>query len=370
MKKIPILKPFMPSNILRPLKKVLYSGWIGEGPKVKEFEKMIIEYLGNKYTLCVNSGTSALWLAFRLAGINKDSFVISTPMTCSATNIPLLHLGAKIIWSDIDLNSGNISPIDVEQKIRLYKKAKTICIVDYGDMPCDMDFFSFLRKKYGVVIIEDAAQALGGMYKDIPLGNHNEFVCFSLQAVKTITSVDGGILCLKDKKTYERAKKLRWFGIDREKKYKRKRPWQYNIKEAGYKMHMNDVLATIGIEQFKWLDILVKKQRKGALYYNKMLKNCKKIKILKETIGAKSTYWLYIILVEKRQKFIDVMEKYGIEVSPVHQRNDKLSIFKGIDYSLKNVEVFNKKAVCLPNGYWVNNKDRKFIANIIKKYFG
>jgi dTDP-4-amino-4,6-dideoxygalactose transaminase len=317
----------------------------------------------------VNSGTSALWISYHLAGIKNGTLVISTPMTCSATNIPLIHLGAKIIWADIDLNTGNIDPLDVENKIKKFKKVKAVVIVDYGGMPCDMERFNYLSKKYNVLIIEDAAQALGAEYNGFKIGNHNKFVCFSFQAVKTITTVDGGAICLSNKKDYERARRLRWFGIDREKKYKKKKLWQYNIKEAGYKMHLNDVLATIGIEQLKWLDRLVSKQRKGAEYYNNNLKGMKEISLLQEPSNCKGSFWLYPILVKHRDKFIKILKQYGVECSPVHQRNDKLSIFGTIDRSLKNVEIFDKKAVCLPNGYWVTDEDREFIIHIIKKYF-
>jgi len=217
-KKIPILRPFMPKGIINSLKATLYSGWIGEGPKVKEFENLLKDYLGNKYIITTNSGTSALWISYHLAGIKNGTLVISTPMTCSATNIPLIHLGAKIIWADIDLNTGNIDPLDVENKIKKFKKVKAVVIVDYGGMTCDMERFNYLSKKYNVLIIEDAAQALGAEYNGFKIGNHNKFVCFSFQAVKTITTVDGGAICLSNKKDYERARKLRWFGIDREKK--------------------------------------------------------------------------------------------------------------------------------------------------------
>ncbi|GBD34621.1 UDP-4-amino-4-deoxy-L-arabinose--oxoglutarate aminotransferase [bacterium HR35] len=222
--KIPILRPFMPKGIINKLRKVLYSGWIGEGPVVKQFEQALKDYLGNRYIVSVNSGTSALWIAYHLAGIKKGDVVITTPLTCSATNIPLLHLGAKIVWADIDINTGNIDPLDVENKVKKIKKVKAIVIVDYGGMPCDMDRLIFISKKYKIPIIEDAAQALGAEYKGIKIGNHNDYVCFSFQAVKTITTVDGGALCLKNRKDYERAKNLGGLVLIEIKNIRRKNP--------------------------------------------------------------------------------------------------------------------------------------------------
>ncbi|GBD34622.1 UDP-4-amino-4, 6-dideoxy-N-acetyl-beta-L-altrosamine transaminase [bacterium HR35] len=134
-------------------------------------------------------------------------------------------------------------------------------------------------------------------------------------------------------------------------------------------MHLNDVLATIGLEQLKYVDLLVNKQRRGAEYYYKNLQNMKEIRVLKEPDGCKSSYWLFTVLVERREKFINTLNAYGIECSPVHQRNDKLSIFGKLDKSLKNTDIFNKKAVCLPNGYWVSQKDRRFIVDTIKRNF-
>ena len=287
MKKIPILKPFMPPNLMGKIKKTLYSGWVGEDPKVKLFEKKLKNYLNCKYVIVVNSGTSALWLACHLANLKPKEEVISTPMTCSATNIPFLHFGCKIIWADIDKETGNISPKDIEKKIT--EKTKAICIVNYAGRPCKIEEIKKIARKHSIKIIEDASQSLGAEYNGRKIGYHTDYVCFSLQAVKTITSVDGGILCMRTKKDYERAKKLRWFGIDREKKFKQKNNWQYKINEEGYKFQLNDVLSTIGIEQLKYLNKLITIQRSNAKYYSKTFKNLKNIKILKESKNVKSS---------------------------------------------------------------------------------
>jgi len=367
MRKIPLLKPFMPKGIITKLKETIYSGWIGEGSKVKNLEKKLAKYLGCKYVVCTNSGTSALWIACKLIDLKKGDIIISTPMTCSATNIPFLHFGAKIVWADIDLKTGNISPESIKKKIN--RKTKALCIVDYGGKPCEMDKIRSLARKYKIKVIEDAAQALGARYKSIKLGNHNEYVCFSLQSVKTITSVDGGFLCLKSKKDYNRAKKLRWFGIDREKKLKKVDNWIYDIKDAGYKMHMNDVLATIGIEQLNHIDKIINKQRANAKYYNEKLKNMKEIITMEDFKHYFNTYWLYILLVRDRKKFMNILKKRGIDVSPIHQRNDKLSIFGKLDKRLKNLKYFDEHSVCMPNGYWVSKRDREYIVKVIKENF-
>src|SRR3989338_2433791 len=210
---IPLFKVHMPKTVLKPLGKVLMSVYIGEGEKAHEFEKKFQEYIGNPYIAMVNSGTSALALAYRMAGIGPGDEVISTPMTCLATNEPIMLLGAKIVWADIDASTGNIYPASIEKRIT--PKTKAIVVVHWAGNPVDIAAVSKIAKKHNLKVIEDAAHAFSAKYNGKYIGNHSDYVCFSFQAIKHLTTVDGGAIAVKTPEDYKRAVLLRWYGNSR-----------------------------------------------------------------------------------------------------------------------------------------------------------
>jgi len=262
---IPLFKVHVPESIDEPLLKVLHSGFIGQGIQVDKFEDALIPWVNNKNVLTVNSGTSALHLALKLAGIGFGDEIISTPQTCSATNTPIVLIGANIVWADIDPYTGNIDPETIKPLIT--SKTKAIMYVDWGGFPCQLDEINKIAKEYGLKTIEDAAHAFGAIYKDRKIGSISDYTCFSLQAIKHITTVDGGILTAKSEEDYRRGKLLRWYGIDREGPRTDLRCEQ-DILEAGTKWHMNDVSACIGIEQLNYIESILKKHRDNAAYYD------------------------------------------------------------------------------------------------------
>ena len=359
------------------LKEVMYSGYIGEGPKVKEFEKMLSDYTGHDRILTVNSGTSALHLAYHMAlynneikgsKVNSDFEIITTPITCTATNTPIINNGAKLVWADVDPISGNIDPKDIENKIT--KNTKAIAIVHWGGNPCDIAAINTIAKKYNLMTVEDGAHSMGAQYKGRPIGSDSDFLMYSFQAIKHITSVDGGALVMKSKEHYERAKLLRWYGIDREPKTKEKLDLrcELDVAEAGYKFHMNDVCATIGIENFKNLGWIIEQHRINAKFYDEAFTGSDKITVSHENKDGKSAYWLYTIHLNNRDEVMKKMTEVGVVTSKVHARNDTHSMFKDFwDANLPNAEKFNNSHLCIPVGWWVSKEDREFIAeNIIK----
>ena len=359
---IPLFTVNMPprEKLMPELEKVLYSGYIGQGPKVEEFEKKFATWIGHSNVLSLNSGTSALHLALRLAGVEGGE-VISSPMTCTATNMPILANGARIVWADIDPNTGNIDPLDVERKIT--KDTKAIMVVHWGGNPADMDAFAYIKAKYGIPIIEDAAHAMGAYWRANKIGNATaDFTCFSLQAIKHITSVDGGILMVNDTDTYKRGKLLRWYGIDREGERKDFR-CEEDILDWGYKFHMNDVNATIAIAQMDQVDEIVKMHRITSGSYS--------VRIYNEFIlnpfdlsNSSGAWWLYTLRLkqpEKRASFMQFMKECGIQVSKVHERNDKHTTFRQFQRNLPGVDEFSERMICIPVHTNLTSADREQI---------
>lgn len=361
---IDLFKVFMPPTVIEPLREVLYSGYIGEGPKVAEFERALAPWLDNENVLCLNSGTSAIQLALRLSNVGPGDEVISTPMTCTATNEPILATGAKIVWADIDPWTGNIDPIDVQRKIT--SKTKAIVCVHWGGYPCDMDELHAVANSCGARVIEDACHAFGSIYKGHKIGSQSDFACFSFQAIKNLTTVDGGALVCLDKDDYERGKLLRWYGIDREAKGEDLR-CEADIKEWGYKFHMNDVAATIGIEQLKYVAGNLAKTRMNATKYDVVFGD-KKLRYKSDRV---SCHWLYTIRVKDRDGFIVRMKEAGIMTSKVHARNDLHSCFAESRTHLPGVDEFCREQVSIPVGWWLESNDvEKIIERISDESVG
>lgn len=362
-KLIPLFKVFMTKNVMRPLEKTLLSGYIGQGPKVNEFEARLAEFVGNPFVLTVNSGTSALHLALRLAGVKSGDEVVSTPMTCTASNWPILAQGAKIVWADINPMTGNIDPASIKTKITA--KTKAILAVDWGGYPCDI---SGIKKIAGdIPVIEDAAHAFGTLYDGKKVGQSADFTCFSFQAIKHLTTGDGGLLAVRKKTDYERGKLLRWYGIDRESRTQHERI-EIDVLEWGYKFHMNDINATIGLANLRHTPSILKKHRNNAAFYRKHLGSLSHVKLLDEQTSDLSSYWLFTIRVKHVHAFIEFMNAHNVMVSQVHRRNDTHPTVVAFKSKLPGVDEFTAEMVCIPVGWWITKQERQYIADCIQKY--
>jgi len=362
---IPLFKVIIDSDVAEDIRQVMQSGYIGQGPKVLEFEQALKPRLGEN-VLTTNSGTSALHLALRLAGVGYDDEVISTPMTCTATNMPILERGGKIVWADIDPWTGNISVEDVRKKIT--SKTKALMCVHWGGWPCDLEGLSEIGQEYGIPVIQDAAHAFGAVYGGLLISEWSSFTCFSFQAIKHLTCIDGGALVCGDREQYDRGKLLRWYGIDRDSDRKDFR-CEEDIAEYGYKFHMNDVNATVGLKQLQHIDKILACHRVNAQYYTKELSGLKKVKLLKyNEIASTGSYWLYTVRVDDVFHFMGWMKEQGITVSQVHVRNDKHMAFGGMKEQLVGVDDFCQHQVSIPVGSWLSEKDIEHIAESIKIY--
>jgi dTDP-4-amino-4,6-dideoxygalactose transaminase len=344
---IPLFKVHMPAAVDDAVIGTLHSGYITQGPKVEEFEGRIAEFLGTPNVVTLNSGTSALTMALRLAGVGPGDEVISTAMTCTATNLPVLSLGGTLLFADADPISGNISAESVEKLIT--PKTKAILFVDWGGMPADLDEIMGVARAHDLKVVEDAAHSFGAEYKGKKVGQIADFTCFSLQAIKHITTGDGGILTCKDPADAERAKTLRWFGIKRDTDSLDSRIDQ-DIVEWGYKFHMNDLNAAIGIVQMDYIEQVLRNHRKHAAVYDDALDKY----FVRQNQGGDrvSAYWLYTLLLPskvERDQFKDFMTERGIQVSQVHKRNDKYTVFKDVkNNGLDGVDYFSDRMICIP----------------------
>jgi dTDP-4-amino-4,6-dideoxygalactose transaminase len=358
MDKIRLFKVFMAPEAEKEVGKVLNSGFIGQGPKVDQFEKELASFFGTKKRIIsLNSCTTALDLAYRLIGIKEGDYVISTPMTCVATNLPLYNIGVNIIWADVDPITGLIDINDIKKKFN--DKVKAIICVDWCGSPCDYEEL----RKFGVPIVEDSAHALMTKYKDSHISNTGaDYICFSFQAIKHLTCGDGGAIIVPDDKV-EAAIKMRWFGFDRTKSESFR--CSQDITTQGFKYHMNDISACIGLENLRYAKELVTKHIRNAKFYDENISN-KKVNII--PFDVNSSYWIYTILVDDKDGFIKYMSENNIEVSPVHNRNDNYSIFSKFKIELPGMNQFFNKQLAIPVGWWIKEEEIKYIVEKINNW--
>lgn len=363
---IALIKPFIaPKNELIPeIEKTLYSGYIAQGAKVDEFEVLLGKkfQVNPKNILTVNSGTAALHIALILAGVKRGDEVISTAWTAEPTNVAIKMSGGNIIYGDIDAKNGNLCPISVESKIT--KKTKAIVIVDYSGISVDVKKFKQIEKKYNIPIIHDVAHSLGTTFKDLPVGNHFEFTAFSFQAIKHLTTVDGGCLVVKDSNKAQDGRKIRWFGLD--KSISR---MENSIKLQGYKYHMNDINATIGITQFKYYDEVVTKHKHNAKILRSELSNLQWVEHPKLYSDTDSSFWFLTLFCDKNIELINYLNKNNIVSSQLHKRNDMHPLLKPIKkYELVNLNEYLKKMLHIPCGWWLNENDIDHIIKTIRRF--
>lgn len=359
---LPLIKTSIPPrDILMPrLEAVLYSGYVAQGETVEEFERKFEEYIGGGNTLSLNSGTAALHIALILAGVKEGDEVISTALTAEPTNVAIKMVGAKVRWADVDYNTGNISPDAIEKAIN--SKTKAIIVVDYAGIPVDVKRIQEISKKYNIPVIEDAAHALGAKFNGKKTGNHFPFTVYSFQAIKHLTTIDGGALQILDKDLYERGKIIRWFGLD--KKLTR---MNNNITEQGFKYHMNNVNACIGLVQLEGINEIVDTYIKNGKYLDQKLEGLNGIELIQYYDNSEPSYWLYTLKVENRSGFIKMMEENGIAASELHKRNDLHTYLNDFPTSLPNLDKFYEKMVHIPCGWWVTQEDCDKMIDLIKK---
>lgn len=361
---LPLVKPYIaPSKEMMPaIEQILYSGYISEGEAVYKFEEEMCNFLNAENAVSVNSGTAAIHLALMLEGVTNGDEVISTALTAEPTNTTIALTGAKIVWADIDTRTGLIDPESIRNKIT--ERTKAIVVVHYAGMVCDMNKINEISKQYNIPVIEDNAHAFGSKYKGKYIANNSKYTCFSFQAIKLLTTVDGGMLFIKDasEEEMQKARKLRWFGLD--KKVPR---LENDIKYPGYKYHMNNVNATIGLVQLKHIEEIIRRHIANGKYFDEKLKGVNGIELVSYYSDTEPVYWLYTMKVRDRENFIRMMEKNGITASHLHHRSDTHSVFAESKTTLPALDKFYEEFVHIPCGWWVTDADREKIVDCIRQ---
>lgn len=350
---IPVFRVLMSPNAKHRVGDVLDSGFIGQGQQVEAFERAFGAAVGApEPPLSLNSCTSAIDLALHLCGVGAGDEVVTTPITCTATNSHIAHRGARIVWADVDPLTGNIDPASVAKLVT--PRTKAVIAVDWAGRACD---YADLRAAApGIPIIQDAAHAFLGA-----LGG--DYVCFSFQAIKALTVGDGGAL-ITPPGQMERARLLRWYGLSRRSSADFR--CAQDITEIGYKMHTTDIAAAIGLANLDLAIRGVQTCREHAAYYCAWLSGLPGVIV--PPFDPRCSYWLMTVLVDDRDACAAHLLEHGIATSRVHARNDKHTAFKCASDTripLPGVDYFDAHQVSIPVGWWVTEEQREYIAAVV-----
>ncbi len=370
MQTIPVFKPSVSEKEISAVTEVLKSGWWGEGPKVKEFEEKFSRFIGKKYAVGLNSCTAALHLAGQLLNLQPGDEVITTPMTFISTAYLATYHGAHIVFADVEPETLNMDPEDVRKKIT--SRTKVIVPVHYGGHACRMEELMNLARQYKLKVVEDCAHATGGYYKNKVLGSFGDMSVFSFHAVKNLAMGDGGMLLTNNVRQYERARRARWVGIDKdtaERVHPGGYSWEYQVHRPGFKFQMTDIAAALGLAQLDRLQALNKQRRIIAKAYDKALASISWIETPVEKKYARSAYHNYVIKVGvDRNKLIGYLKSLGISTGVHYMPLYLHPVYADVDVDCPIADEVYKKILTLPLFPDLPNSDFARIIDALKEF--
>ncbi|WP_234032829.1 DegT/DnrJ/EryC1/StrS family aminotransferase [Paenibacillus faecalis] len=372
-KLIPVLQPSIGQEETDAVTEVLRSGWLGLGPKTEQFEREFAKFVGSRFAVALNSGTAALHMAMEILGVGPGDEVIVPSITFISTVHAVSYVGATPVFADIERDTINISPADIERKVT--DKTKAIIVVHMGGHPCDMDAIHKIATSKGIKIVEDAAHACGAEYKGNRIGSISDITCFSFHAVKNLTCGEGGAITCNTEWMNRKLREMRWVGISRdtwirssnEKVY----AWQYFVDKVGYKYHMNDMQAAMGLVQLGKLGHLNGRRREIAERYRSELKDLEWIELPREHPDVKSSWHLFQIKFKEeslRDRMIVHLQEQniatGVHYYPCHLHPVYLHLKAVVPLSS---EIW-KSILTLPIHPNVTEEDQERIINRIREF--
>lgn len=345
---IPLAKPYLGNEEYFAIKPILDSGWLGMGATVGDFEKKVASFIGCKTCVAVNTGTSAIHLALEAVNVREKEVIVPS-MTYAATVQAILVAGGIPVFAEIREDDLNIDVDDAYSKIT--PRTKAIVPVHYAGKPVDMEKLLEISNKKGIIVVEDAAHAFASSYKQKKIGSFGHLTCFSFDPIKTITCGEGGAVCTNNTDLSEKISNMRVLGISRNTwdRYKSERPWFYEVIDKGYRYHMSNINAAIGIEQLKKVEDIVRKRRHIASRYDMSLKNIPGVILLEHDLNEVVPF-CYTLLVKdgRRDKFMDAMKECGIGVSVLYPPNHQQPFFKAYKANLPVTEKLANEMVSIP----------------------
>lgn len=371
MKKIPVFSPLIDESMLNHIDYAFKKKWLGMGSFTKEFEERISKYLklNNRYVICTNTGTSALHLGLKVAGIKKNDEVITPSFNYVADHQAIKMAGGDVVMCDIDEHNLGINCENIIELIS--ERTKAIIPLSFAGIPFDQRLYK-IAKKYNLRVIEDATHSFGTSVQQKKIGSYGDITCFSFDPVKVITSIDGGCVIVNNKKERDSLRNFRFLGVDKETeyRYKNKRAWDYDVITEGYRYHLTNILASVGISQIKKINQIISSRRKVCCKYNESFKNLPNIIIPNSDFSEISPFIYYLRITDnKRKKFIEHMDSLGIDLgihfNPVHKHKFFKKCKKG---KMKNTDKISKEIVTIPLHSFMNENSINRVIKAVKKF--
>ncbi len=357
--RVPIAKPIIGDEEIENVVEVLKSGMIAQGPKVEEFEKKFAEWVGAKYGIAVNSGTAALHTALLSCGIGPEDEVITTPFTFIASGNSIVYTGAKPVFADIDLKTYTLNPESIEGLIT--ENTKAIMPVQLYGQSANMDEINEIAERYGLIVIEDAAQAHGATCNGKKVGSLGDMSCFSFYPTKNMTTSEGGIITTDDEELADKAKIFRAHGAS----------VRYHHDAIGYNFRMTDISAAIGLAQLEKIDGFNDQRIANAEYLNNGLKDVDGVITPYCADGSKHVYHQYTIRVEKgdRDDWVEIINYCGVGTGihyPIPLYNQPIYKYLGIEGDCPNAELAADNVISLPVHPSLTEEDLDLVIEAVK----
>lgn len=369
---IQVFSPDIGDQEIAAVAKVLRSGWIGLGPTTQRLEQAFAHYIGVKHAVGLNSCTAALHLALEVLEVGPGDEVIVPTITFVSTAHAVVYTGAKPVFADVLEDTLNIDVADIRRKIT--NRAKVILPVHYGGHPCDMDEIHELAQEHDIEVVEDAAHACGATYKGRKVGSLSDLTCFSFHAVKNLTTGEGGMLTTNSEERDKLLRQLRWLGINKdtwtrsETKEGEIYAWRYSVERLGYKYHMNDIAAALGLVQLERLAELNARRRYIAERYNEGLSDLDEITLPVERPYVCSSFHVYPIQLDRRDALIGFLKRRniapGVHYYPIHLH----PYYRDESTSLLVAERVWRRELSLPMHPGLSDSDIDKIIEVIQDF--
>jgi perosamine synthetase len=359
---IPLVKVGMPhKTLLMPaLEDVLYGGMIAEGEYVYRFESEFAKTFRLPLAIATSSGTAALHIALLLSEVSPGDEVITTSMTAEPTNTVIMQCGATPVFADIDSETGNLDPNSVESLIS--SRTRAIVVVHYAGFPADLAALRRIADQNGISLIEDAAHSLGATYDGKGIGTIGDYAIFSLQAIKHMNTIDGGILTMRNPNKASQARKLRWFGMA-----KGVPRTEVDIEQIGFKYNMSNVSGVIGLAQLQTIESRIDRHIDNGQFFDKSIATISGLDITRIDADCRPSYWLYTVLSENTEAVERCLAEIGVSASKLHRPNHYHSVFAPMRRPMPGLDTYYRRLTHIPCGWWVTDENRENIVDALRK---
>lgn len=363
---IPLFRVYTPDTAQAGLAAVLSSGQLATGPQVTTFEAALARWFDVTSAVALSDASAGLTLALYMAGVRPGDEVITTPLACAASLMPIANLFARPVWCDIDPTTASLDVAALAACIT--PRTKAILLYHWSGYVGDIAPILALARQLDICVIQDASEAFGAEYGGQRMACLADYAVYSFYATKHLTTGEGAVLLAADERNVQRARQLRRFGIDAANLRLANGDLNpdFDIPLAGFNVPMNEIAATLGIAALAQVDGLLQRYVSNGIYFDQALQNIPGLQPLSYSPHSMPAWWTYVIAVERRDDLIRKLHQHGIGAQRLHVRMDGYTCFGGQRQDLPGVAQFDATNLSIPCGWWVGDAERERIAACIR----